>query len=255
MATIKPPKNGPAILTLDIEVSPHVGSIWGLFDQNVSLAQLRETSTVICWAAKFHGRTGVEFRSDYHDGHRAHIKRMRDLLDLADVVVGYNQRAYDLKHLNREISLLGFKPPSPYKVVDLLTEVRRNFKFASHKLQHVAEQYGIGEKLKNDGMELWHACVIENDPAAWNKMRAYNRQDTLLTEKLFDKLRPWLKLPNMALFVDQSGLVCTGCGSKNIVKRGFAITNAGRYQRYVCKDCDKFSTSPKRLATTELRPA
>jgi hypothetical protein len=253
-ATIKPPKAGLAILTLDIEVSPHVGSIWGLFNQNISLSQLRETSTVICWAAKYHGKQGVEFRSDHHDGHAAQIKRMRDLLDEAEIVVGYNHAAYDLKHLNREFWLADLKPPSPYKKIDLLLEIRRQFKFASHKLQHIAEEVGIGEKIKNSGMELWHSCVIENDPKAWEKMRTYNRMDTILTERLLDKAWPWLKLPNMALYMGIEDLACTACGSKRVVKRGFSVSNAGKFQRYVCKDCDKFSVSPKRIATTELRP-
>ena len=41
------------ILVLDIETSPHTGFHWGLFQQNISLNQLIESSTVLCWAAKW----------------------------------------------------------------------------------------------------------------------------------------------------------------------------------------------------------
>ena len=43
------------ILILDIETSPHTGFHWGLFQQNISIGQLIESSTVLCWAAKWLG--------------------------------------------------------------------------------------------------------------------------------------------------------------------------------------------------------
>lgn len=252
---IAPPKDGPKILCLDIETSPHLASVWGLWDQNVSLSQLRECTRVICWAAKWHGKSGVEFRSDHHDGHGAQIKRMWELLDEADIVTGWNHKGFDLKHLNREFVLAGFAPPAPYVTLDLMIEVKRNFRFASNKLDHVSQQLGLGKKVSNGGMALWDACLIQNDPAAWALMKRYNVQDTRLTEKVFDAIKPWLKMPNVALMMGVEGLACTSCGSSSVVKRGFSITTSGMYQRYVCKKCKKFSKSPERLATTELRPA
>ena len=156
--------NQPKILTLDIETSPHIASVWGLFQQNVSLNQLRECTTVISWAAKWHGDKKVLFRSDFHDGHDVLVSDMWDLLDEADIVLGWNQKGFDLKHLNREFLLAGMLPPSKYHVLDLMLETRRNFKFASNKLDHVSQQLDIGSKLHHTGMDLWNGCVIENGP-------------------------------------------------------------------------------------------
>ena len=243
------------ILTLDIETSPHIASVWGLWDQRVSLNQLRECTTVICWAAKWHGQKKVEFMSDHHDDHEAQITWIWDLLDKADIVVGWNHKAFDLKHLNREFLLLGLNPPSSYTVVDLMLETRKNFKFASNKLDHVSQQLDIGQKLHHTGMDLWNGCVIRDDPKSWAVMKKYNVQDVVLTEKVFDVLRPWLKLPNIALIMGLHGMVCTSCGSEKIHKMGFLYTRTGRYQRYRCMDCGKSSADPKRSATTQLRPA
>lgn len=254
METIKPPSSGPKILCLDIETSPHVAAVWGLWDQRVSLSQLRECTRVICWAAKWHGRRGVEFRSDHHDGHEGQIQRMWELLDDAEIVTGWNHKGFDLKHLNREFVLAGLAPPAPYVTLDLMLEVRKQFKFASNKLDHVGQQLGVGKKVSNSGQSLWDACLLRDDPAAWEKMRKYNIQDVRLTEKVFDAIKPWLKMPNVALMNGQEGLVCTACGSSSVVKRGFAITGTGAYQRYACKKCKKFSRGAQRLATTELRP-
>lgn len=251
---LAPPKSGPKILCLDIETSPHVAAVWGLWQQNVSLSQLRECTRVICWAAKWHGKAGVEFRSDHHDGHEAQIKRMWKLLDDADIVTGWNQKSFDLKHLNREFVLMGLAPPAPYITLDLMLEVKKHFRFASNKLDHVSRQLGIGQKVSNGGQSLWDACLIRNDPAAWSLMRRYNIQDTRLTEKVFDAIKTWVKLPNVALMNGVEGLACTSCGSTSVVKRGFAITASGAYQRFACKKCKRFSRGAQRVATTELRP-
>lgn len=256
MPKIKAPSKGPKILTLDIETSPHVASVWGLWDQNVGLNQLRELTQVICWAAKWHGKEPVEFRSDHHDGHAEQTQRMWELMSEADILVGYNHKGFDIKHLNREFLLLGLNPPSPYKTVDLLLEARRNFKFASNKLDHVAVQLGFGQKVQHEGMPLWHACVIDDDPRAWRTMREYNIHDVILTEKVFDRLTPWLKLPNMNHYYPETWKRrCTTCTSENLVLEGFEYTAAGKFQRFSCKDCGKFSKDPKRVSTAELRPA
>ena len=54
------------ILILDIETSPHTGFHWGLFQQNISIGQLIESSSVLCWAAKWLGEKKVYFSSIFH---------------------------------------------------------------------------------------------------------------------------------------------------------------------------------------------
>jgi transposase-like protein len=38
---------------------------------------------------------------------------------------------------------------------------------------------------------------------------------------------------------------CPNCGSTHLVKRGIAITEAARWQRYSCGDCGKWSRGEK----------
>lgn len=252
---IEPPKNGPKILTLDVETSPHLAMVWGLFDQNVSLSQLREATQVICWAAKWIGKPGVEFRSDFHDGHLEQVRRIHELVDQADIIVGYNSRSFDMKHLNREFLLAGLNPPSPYKQVDLLTEVRRNFKMASNKLNYVSQVLGIGEKTQHSGQALWNACIIDKDPKAWALMRSYNVQDTRLNEQVYNAILPWLKHPNVALYSEEARHTCPTCNSTDLQRRGYSLTAVGKYQRYQCNKCGSWSKSGRRLDTAVVRSA
>ena len=246
---------GPRILTLDIETSPNVAHVWGLFNQTVSLNQLRESTRVMCWAAKWYGKKPVEFRSEFHDGHDVVVSRMHRLLDEADAVVHYNGKRFDMPHLYREMLLAGLTPPSPVQQIDLLQVVRAQFRFTSNKLQHVATELGLGSKASTGGHELWVKCMAGN-AWAWGQMRKYNKQDVVLTEQLYDKLLPWIKVhPHHGLFDGAAADGCPNCGSTDRQKRGFAHTAQSTFQQYRCDGCGKWYRSTKatdRVATRSI---
>jgi DNA polymerase elongation subunit (family B) len=228
------------LLTLDIETSPNLAYVWGLWDQNVGLSQLAEASEVMCFAAKWHGTKKVEFYSNHHDGHDEMIAQAHRLMDEADAIITYNGRSFDMKHLRREMVLAGMTPPSPHKDIDLIQTVRQQFRFASNKLEHVAGELGIGHKLKHHGFEMWLDC-IRGDEKAWAVFKRYCQQDVLLTERLYDRLLPWIaNHPHHSLFVDEGSPSCQNCGGSDIESRGWATTTLGRYRRFQCKACGKW---------------
>jgi hypothetical protein len=62
-------------------------------------------------------------------------------------------------------------------------------------------------------------------------------------EKLYIKLRPWIKgHPNPALFTADKEM-CPTCGSHDYQHRGYARTGAYIYKRYQCKGCGKWFRS------------
>ena len=168
-----PETNKPRILITDIETSPNLAHVWGLWQQNVSLSQLMDTTSMISFAAKWYGERNVEFYSDHHDGHAKMVKQAHRLLDEADIVVTYNGVTFDIKHFQREFILAGMNPPSPFRNVDLLKVVKSQFRFPSNKLQHVSDQLGIGQKTPHTGHELWVKCMA-GDVKAWALMKKYN---------------------------------------------------------------------------------
>lgn len=235
---------GIRILTIDIETRPNLAYVWGLWDQNIGLNQIEETGTVISWAAKWYGDKKVHFASDHHDGHADMVRKAWELLDEADAVVGYNSKSFDMKHLNREFVLAGMPPPSPYVDIDLLTVVKQRFKFTSNKLQHIATELGLGSKVQHDGFDLWLACM-KDDAKAWKTMKRYNIQDVVLTEKVYEKLRPWIKNhPHLGLYGGDPE-ACPRCGHGDIVKRGFAHTRTSTFQIVQCKKCGGYSRLSK----------
>lgn len=236
------------ILLLDIESSPNTAHVWGLWQQNVSINQLMESSYVLCYAAKWLGQKDVLFDSVHQSRPKTMLKGIHGLLNDADAVVHYNGTKFDIPTLNKEFLLHSFNPPSPYKQIDLLRVVRSNFRFPSNKLDYVAQRLNLGKKHEHEGHELWVKCM-NGDKDAWKRMEKYNIQDVVLLENLYGHLLPWIKShPNHNLFSD--GHVCPNCSSSSLQRRGTAISATGTYQRYQCRSCGTWSQSTKSIKSS-----
>ena len=236
------------ILLLDIETSPNTAHVWGLWQQNVSINQLMESSYVLCYAAKWLGDEEVVFDSVHQAKPKAMLKGIHGLLNDADAVVHYNGTKFDIPTLNKEFLLHSFNPPSPYKQIDLLRVVRSNFRFPSNKLDYVAQRLNLGKKHEHEGHELWVKCM-NGDKDAWKRMEQYNIQDVVLLESLYNTLRPWIRNhPNHNLFADDH--VCPNCSSTRLQKRGTSISATGTYQRYQCLTCGTWSQSTKAVKSS-----
>lgn len=241
------------ITVIDIETAPALVHSWGLFKANIGINQIVKPVEMLCFAAKEHGKRPVEFYSSYNDGREEMVKQAWRIIDESDVVVHYNGRTFDMPHLYREMALLGMKPPSPVKEVDLLTVVRRKLKFESRKLDFVAQQLGLGGKVKHSGFDLW-IKVMNDDPVAWEKMKQYCIGDVRLEDRLYERLLPWIDHhPSVPLHDDRDVLACPRCGSGKSEKRGFYYTAVSKYQRYLCKKCEGWYHGPLRLSTTQGR--
>jgi DNA polymerase elongation subunit (family B) len=226
------------ILHIDIETAPNKVYAWGLFNQNVAINQIEEPGYTLCFAAQWEHKKKHIFKSIHHDSHEEMVKTAWELLNEADTVVHYNGKSFDIPTLNREFILEGLLPPKDYFQVDLYRVVRSNFRFASNKLDYVAQQLGLGSKISHKGMELWRACMAGDDDA-WKIMKKYNIQDVKLMLPLYERLLPWVKShPNHGLFIeDNNEPVCRNCGGRHLQRRGTRKTSVTEYPRFQCMDC------------------
>lgn len=234
------------ILLLDIETSPNTAHCWGLFNQNIAITQVLESSYVLCWAAKWLGDEDIMWRRAYGPKGRYRkdmLKTIHKLLDQADAVVHYNGQKFDIPTLNKEFLLYGLQRPSPAKQIDLLQVTRNQFKFTSNKLDYVVQALKLGEKVKHRGHDLWLGCM-NNDLDCWKEMEVYNRHDVVILEQLYHRLLPWIKT-HASYSAHQGKPVCPNCGSGQTHRRGYAITVAGRYPRYQCQACGSWYRGSK----------
>lgn len=234
------------ILLLDIETAPNLAHVWGLWNQNVGLSQLLESGYTLCWSAKWLGEKQVYF-SSIRDGAKKMIRQIHKLMDEADAIVHYNGNRFDVPTLNKDFLLNDLSPPSPAKQIDLLRVVKQRFRFPSNKLAYVSEALGIGSKVEHSGHELWVQCMA-GDPRAWAVMEKYNKQDTRLLERLFERLRPWVKnMPNHGLHNPDNSEVCPKCGSESYQRRGLERTATCVYQRFQCCSCGGWFRSVRNI--------
>jgi DNA polymerase elongation subunit (family B) len=239
------------ILLLDIETAPNQVYSWGVYDQNIAMNQIRQTSYVLCWAAKFLDEKKVYFDSVKKSKPEKMLNGMHKLLDEAHVVVHYNGLKFDIPTLNKEFIKKGFPPPSPYKQVDCLKEVRRLFRFEMNKMDFVTQTLQIGAKTEHEGFALWVKCM-EGDERAWKRMEKYNRQDLRLLEALYLRLRPWMdKHPNHGAHDDF--MCCPKCGGEKYQHRGYSVTQVMKYRRYQCLNCGAWFRDNKTVTTLKER--
>lgn len=245
-ATGKPSHN-VKVLFFDIETMPHQVYTWGLWDQNVAISQIIEPGRVFAFAAKWLGQKEVNFSSDYHEEDHAHmVQAAWDLLNEADIVVTYNGISFDIPHMQREFLLLGMAPPKPYKQIDLMRVAKKQFKFASNKLDFLSQQLGLGRKTSHEGFDLWVKCMA-GDEKAWRKMAIYAKQDVKLTEKLYHYLLPWLtNVPHVGQMAGQANS-CWACGGTKLRRDGTAHAFVTSYRLYQCLKCGAWVRGNQRL--------
>lgn len=238
------------ILFMDIETSPHLSWHFGRWKENIPKSKTVLESRVLCWAAKWYEQKTIKFQSEWNVGAEQMLDEMWQLLDEADVVVGYNSKKFDVKRLNAEFIKQGWDAPSPYQQVDLYLQVKKNFAFSSNRLDDVLEELGLQQKLAHEGFNLWMK-VMDGDKAAQRSMKQYNIQDVKVTEELYNHIRQWITPhPNMGLYVDDRGEnepTCPTCGSHHIVKHKKRPTRVGLYQQWQCQDCGAYARGRKNL--------
>ena len=235
-AKLAPETKNTRILTLDIESRPMLSYHWGLWDQNISIAQIVHQGGLLCFAAKWLGGKEILFFSEHEHGYQPMLEAAYNLLSEADIVIGYNSDRYDFKKLNNAFMLAGMTPPKPFKSIDLIKTNKNRFDLPSRKLDYLAQQSGVGAKVKHQGFDLWIDCIA-GDAKAWALMEKYNRQDVVITERAYLRLLPWItNAPHHGMFT-QDGHSCPYCGSKNLKRDGITRTNVQSYQLYECLNC------------------
>lgn len=239
--------DGPKIVLWDIERRPALVYAWGMFDQNIAVQQVVEPASTISVAWKTVGDRSKPSVASVRDRSYAElVQTMWEILDDADILVGYNTAAFDHRLVNGEFMEAGLTPPSPYRVIDLYSVIKSQARFQSGKLAWVGPAL-VGEwKQGHAGFAMWRACMeapegSEEYEAAWDMMESYNQQDVAMMEPLFEKLLPWIpNFPSRALYgsaADGDAPTCPRCDSPDAIRRGWRTTAARRYRRYVCRAC------------------
>lgn len=245
------------ILFLDIETSPNLAACWGMWKQNISLEMLENEWYIMSYAARWLGEETVLYndcREDIGNDNEL-LWEIHKLLDEADIVVCHNV-SFDIPKIRSRLVLNGFLPPSPFKTYCTLQASKKVFGFVSNKLQYLSDKFSDTPKsahAKFPGFNLWKEC-LKGNVAAWDEMAEYNKVDVIALEDVYLKLRAWdNRHPNVNVESDSEEISCPSCGTHKVQRRGFQFTNTGKYRRYCCTECGKWSRSRYTENTTGKR--
>ena len=220
------------ILILDIETKPTTALVWGLFNQNISLNQIRENGSILCVGLKWLGDPKAYMFSVWEHGYEAMIKAVHSFILDADALITYNGNKFDIPKLRGSCAEIGLKPFPPVNSIDVYRSVK-TLGLVSNKLAFVGPFFKIGKKIDTGGMELWTGCM-DGDGKSQKRMEKYCVQDVRLLEKVYLRLLPYIvQHPNLG---GGSGS-CPRCKSTNLHRRGFRLTGMYRIQRMQCQDC------------------
>jgi hypothetical protein len=229
------------VLLFDIETAPSLGHVWEKWETNV-LAFERDWY-MLCWAAKWLGdrkpftRALPDYSSFKRDkeNDRELISELWNLFDQADIIVAHNIQ-FDVRKTNARFAYHQLNPPSPYRTFCTLKAARKHFAFTSNKLDDLGQYLGLGRKIPHTGAHLWLGCM-NGDPKAWGKMRAYNEQDVVLLDRVYNRLAPWATShPNLTFYTGKTD-DCPVCQSSHTKASGFAYVRTGKRQRRACLKC------------------
>lgn len=245
------------VLLYDIETSPLIIYSWGIWETN-AIKVIKE-SQILCFAYKWLDEKKVHtIGQDDFKSHKPGlnndkdvVQALRDLFDEADVVIAHNGNSFDQKICQARMMKHNLAPPSPYKQIDTKLVAKRFGRFESNKLDDLGKTFSIGQKLETGGFATWEGCMA-GDKKSWKKMKKYNKQDVVLLEEVYLRLRPWIvNHPGMNMLNEDSD-GCPKCGSHKLQKRGFRITGTNVYQQVQCQACGGWSRL--RLSDKSIKP-
>lgn len=258
------------VLAFDIETLPMIAPTWRLFKANMSPDSVIENTAVFCacWQTvdqNGEAKAGVKstsvledpkrFKRNLYDDEHV-IKELHKAVSEADIYLYQNGDRFDLKKLNARVAYYGLDPIPEKQSIDTLKKARQVMALDSNRLDFMGRYFGVGEKMETGGMSMWDNIIqckyppVGKDPDINLTEKTikyavkYCKQDVKLLVEVFKKMRPYIKLPNMSLYLGKvSG--CRHCGSNDFRAMGWRYTASSKYRRFYCRSCKKPFDPPR----------
>ena len=217
-------------------------------------------TTIVC--AKWYDQPDVMRFAEWDKGGRGQfLKNVHRLLSDADIIVGHHIDSADIPWLKGDLFMprIGhshrprLKPLPPFKTVDTLKVMRREFKSGApfKSLDAFCQIVGVPAKTDaydREAMERAVAGSVEDR----ERLTDYCAGDVIATQWLYDWERPHIK-NHPALFVDgtDSLRTCHRCGTETEHVERRYVANVLTYGMRKCPACggySRISIEPERMS-------
>jgi len=241
--------NKPITLLFDIETMPNLVRTWRKWEQNVIWYERYGYIWSISWKylddKKVYHKNITDFplykKDKYSD--EALVEFIWSLVDNADIVIAHNGNAFDLKTITGRFIHYRLTPPKPYQKIDTKLLYKKYLNEDSNSLKDICKKHNLPNKLETGGEMLWELCE-QGDEKAIKKMATYNNGDVVSLEAAYKLVLPYVtNHPNVGL-INGDKIACPNCGSLNVQRRGYNLTRVSKLQRWQCRDCGSWHSSP-----------
>lgn len=210
-------------------------------------------TTLVC--AKWYDSDDVIRLAEWDKGGRkAFLRKVHALMGQADIIVGHHVDGADVPWLKGDLHIeAGLPPLPPFKTVDTLKVLRREFKSGApfKGLDAFCQIVGIPSKTDSydrHAMERAVAGSVEDR----KRLTDYCVGDVVATQGLYDFLRPHIK-NHPALFLDgrDSLTTCHRCGTETKPTAKRYVANVLTYSMRKCPNCkgySRLSLEPARMS-------
>ena len=250
-------KTLPNVILFDIETAPAETYSFQMWKTNIHPDFVKNPWFMLGWSAKtlFDSTMLTDIvtptEAVQRDDKRV-TESLWNVINTADIVIGHNARKFDIPHANTRFITHHLPPPAPYRIIDTLDVLRKNFAFDHNRLDYVNRMLGLSRKLETDH-GLWLECMA-GDKAALSQMQVYNKNDVGILEELYVELRGWIKShPNLNLYIDGDGMACANCGSEELEYVGNYYADTRKFHSFRCKTCGAIIRSTSMAGKAKMR--
>lgn len=185
-----------------------------------------------------------EWRKDVNNDKKL-CQAISKILNGADAIVTHNGVRFDWKHLQTRMAINELPPLPEVMHIDTCQVLKAKFLLSSNSLQNAGTIFTKDKKLKHEGWTMW-VKVWSRDKQAMRNMTKYCKQDVLLLEKLYLKLRAHTgkkisSQVNYNILFPSKTPQCPVCGSGNIIRNGIRYSGVTKIQRMQCHGCGAHS--------------
>ncbi len=160
------------------------------------------------------------------------LREIYDVIESADVLIGWNSSGHDLNFLKARLAQIGLYLDPKKRHIDLMKIAQRSMNLSSYSMDGVASFFGT--TMKDKSQPLWWAETWSGNIASYNKIADYCMGDILTLRELYLKMRNLIpNHPNMTVFRK----LCPTCGEDSLIGNGIRVTQGGRRHRMRCTKC------------------
>jgi len=237
------------VLLLDLEVSPILGTTYEAYKSN--LIWIEKPPMIVTMAWQWFGEDEIHVKGlpDYdgykpgweHLNDRDLCEELYDLLEKADLIVGHNEKKFDLTIARSRFLAHGFRPTKEWFIEDTLQILWKRFRLPKNNLEAACEYVGLPGKTKFTHADFIKGCIAGNKED-WEGMKTYNARDIEITKAFYAKISPWNNSHANLNLILRGGQLCRVClangrTATNVAKNGTEYLKMSARAKYRCLTC------------------